>query len=90
MPTLSRSLQSIPKSGSKKKAGDLREPHLFGRLRHIEAALVREIDLLTKHERTLVFEVMMQARELIRDADARLASIDEHRRTKCPAQKKKK
>ncbi len=88
MTTLFRSLQSIPKSGSKKKAGDLREPHLFGRLRHIEAALVREIELLTKYERTLVFDAMMQARELIRDADARLASIDEHRRTKCPAQKK--
>jgi hypothetical protein len=70
-------------------AKPVNQPHLFGRLRHIEAALVREIYLLTKYERTLVFDTMMQARELIRDADARLASIDEHRRTKCPAQKKK-
>lgn len=70
-------------------AKPVNQPHLFGRLRHIEAALVREIDLLTKYERTLVFDAMMQARELIRDADTRLASIDEHRRTKCPAQKKK-
>lgn len=70
-------------------AKPVNQPHLFGRLRHIEAALVREIDLLTKYERTKALQELMQARELIRDADARLASIDEHRRTKCPAQKKK-
>jgi len=70
-------------------AKPVNQPHLFGRLRHIEAALVREIDLLTKYERTKALQELMQARELIRDADTKLASIDEHRRTKCPAQKKK-
>lgn len=58
------------------------EPELpmYGRLRHIELALAREIMLLSKYERHLTFKKLAAAREAIRDADTLLLLLDEKRR----------
>lgn len=63
----------------------LRQPSLFGRLRHIEQALVRECELLTPYERKKVIPQLLDARELIRDADAALTALDEKRRGRANA-----
>lgn len=64
------------------KRVDLAQIDLFGRLRHIEQAIVRETTLLTKYERKLVREKLDAARALIREANDDLTRLDEKRRLK--------
>jgi len=45
--------------------------------------LAREIDLLTKYERTQVLPELIHARQIVRSADQRLTEIQENRRKKC-------
>jgi hypothetical protein len=66
-----------------RKSGPSTQLDLFGRLRHIEQALAREIDLLTKYERTQVLPELIHARQIVRSADQRLTEIQENRRKKC-------
>jgi hypothetical protein len=55
---------------------------IFGELRHIEMAIAREVGLLTPYERKEALHDLLQARELIRDAGAKLTRIRDARRSK--------